>query len=151
MAETRWTAYDTLVSTYFDSGADLNTLGIDANKLGAAINFAASGADRKIYMNVEVYLPSVDLSGQTNPAINLWLLAMTDGTNYEDGGNSVDPARPPDAIIPIIASSAIHRGFAQRILTTPGYGKILIENRSCVAFTATGNKVQYRLFSEEQV
>ena len=148
MAELRWTAYDTKVE-YLTT--ELNTLANAANKLGAAINFAAAGTDRKLYMDIEIYLASVDLSGQTNPAIYLWLLARSDGTNYEDGGDSLDPARQPDAIIPVIKSSAAHRIFAQRILTTPDYGKILIENRTGAALADTGNTLNYMIYSEEHV
>ena len=102
-------------------------------------------------MDVEVNLASVDLSGQTNPAIYLWLLARSDGTNYEDGGDSLDPARPPDAIIPVIISNAAHRVFARRILTTPDYGMLLLENRTGVALASTANTLKYMLYSEEFV
>lgn len=149
MTEARWTAYDSLVTTYFTSGADLNNLGINANKLGAAINFAAAGADRKIYMDIEVNLASAAFTG--NSSIYLWILARTDGTNYEDGGDSLDPARQPDVIIPVIATTAAHRVFARRVLTTPDHGKILLENRTGVALASSGNTLKYYLYSEEHV
>lgn len=148
MAELRFTAYDTIES-YLTT--ELNTLGGNGNKLGGAINFAASGSDRKIYMDIEVYLPIIDLSAEFDPAIYLWLLARTDGTNYEDGGDSVKPARQPDAIIPIIASNSAHRGFAQHILTTPDYGKILLVNQTGAALATSGNTLSYYLYSEEFV
>lgn len=148
MAELRFTAYDAIES-YLTT--ELNTLADNGNKLGDPINFAASGSDRKIYMDIEVYLPIIDLSAETNPAVYLWVLARTNGTNYEDGGDSVDPARPPDAIIPIIASNAAHRGFARHILTTPDYGKILLENQTGAALATSGNTLSYYLYSEEYV
>jgi len=147
LAELQFTAYDSKVE-YLTT--ELNALADNGNKLGAAINFAASGADRKIYMDIEVNLTTVDLSAQV-PAIYLWLLARTNGTDYEDGGDSVDPARPPDAIIPIVASNAAHRGFARNILTTPDYGKILLENQTGAALNATGNTLNYYLYSEQFV
>lgn len=146
MSELRWTAYDSIAS-YLTT--ELNSLADNANKLGAAINFAAEGSDRKIYMDIEVYLASVDLSGQTAPAIYLWLLGRTDGTNFEDGGDSVDPARQPDAIIPLRVVSGAQRVFARRILTTPDQGKILIENQAGAALAASGNTVKYYLYSEQ--
>jgi len=148
MAENRWTAYDSIVS-YLTT--ELNALGNNENKLGAAIDFATAGADRKLYLDIEVNLASVDLSSAVNPAIYLWMLSRTDGTNFEDGGDSVDPARPPDAIIPIIASNAAHRAFARHILTTPDQGKILVENQTGAGLAATGNTVKYNLYSEEFV
>ena len=148
MVESRWTAYDT-IQTYLST--ELNSLADNANKLGAAINFAASGSDRKLYLDIEVYLASVDLSAETNPAIYLWLLGRTDGTNFEDGGDSTDPARQPDVIFPVIASSAAHRVFAMRVLTTPDQGKILVENQTGAALASTGNTVKYYLYSEQSV
>jgi len=148
MAENRWTAYDSIVS-YLTT--ELNSLADNGNKLGAAIDFATAGADRKLYMDIEVYLGSVDLSAQTNPALYLWVLGRTDGTNFEDGSDSVDPARPPDVIIPLRAFNGVQRVFVKRVLTTPDQGKILIENQSGAALAATLNTMKYYLYSEEFV
>lgn len=148
MAENRWTAYDTIQS-YLTT--ELNGLVDNANKLGAAIDFAASGSDRKLYLDIEVYLGSVDLSGQTNPAIYLWLLPRTDSTNFEDGTDSVDPARQPDMIIPLREFNGVQRVFAKHLLTTPDQGKILIENRTGTALAATLNTVKYSMYSEQLV
>lgn len=148
MTEQRWTAYDAL-QTYLTT--ELNTLGIDANKLGAAIDFTTAGSDRKLYLDVEIYLGSVDLSAQTNPAIYLWMLGRTDGTNFEDGSDSVDPARQPDMIIPLRAFNGVQRVFARFLRTTPDQGKILIENRTGAALAGTLNTVKYRMYSEQSV
>ena len=148
MAENRWTAYDSIVS-YLTT--ELNGLVDNANKLGAAIDFATAGADRKLYMDIEIYLGSVDLSASVNPAIYLWVLGRTDGTNFEDGTDSVDPARPPDAIIPLRVFNGVQRVSVKRILTTPDQGKLLIENQSGAALAATANTVKYNLYSEEFV
>ena len=76
MTENQWTEYDG-IATYLTS----QSIADNANKLGAAIDFAASGTDRKLYMDIEVYLASVDLSGQTNPAIYGWVLASFNDLN----------------------------------------------------------------------
>jgi len=148
MVEIRFTAYDSIVS-YLTT--ELNSLANDGNKLGAAINFAVAGSDRKLYMDIEIYLASVDLSAQTNPAVYLWLLARTDGTNYEDGADAVDPMRAPDKIIPVRKFNGVQRVFARFLLTTPDYGKLLIENKSGAALAASGNTVKYYLYSQEIV
>ena len=148
MVENRWTAYDT-IQTYLST--ELNSLADNGNKLGAAINFAASGSDRKLYLDIEVYLASVDLSSETNPAIYLWLLNRTDGTNFEDGGDSTNPARQPNAILPVIESSATHRLFATKILTNPDQAKILVKNETGATLASTGNTVKYYLYSEQSV
>jgi hypothetical protein len=146
MSELRWTAYDTIVS-YLTT--ELNSLANNGNKLGAVIDFAASGSDRKLYMDIEVYLASVDLSAQTNPAIYLWLLPRTDGTNFEDGADAVDPARAPDKIIPLRAVNGAQRVFARFLLTTPDQGKLLVENKAGASFAASGNTAKYYLYSQE--
>jgi len=148
MAELRSTAYDSLV-TYLTT--ELNALANDANKLGAAIDFAAAGTDRKTYLDIEIYLASIDLSAQTNPAINIWLLARTDGTNFEDGADAIDPARMPDKVVALREVSGAQRVFARFLLTTPDQGKLLIENKSGAALAATGNTVKYYNYSEEMV
>ena len=148
MTELRFTAYDSIV-TYFTT--DLDALANAGNKLGAAIDFAASGTDRKMYLDVEVYLASVDLSAQSNPAINIWLLARTDGTNFEDGSDSVDPARMPDKVAALREVNGAQRVFARFLLTTPDQGKLLIENKTGAALAATGNTVKYMNYSEEIV
>lgn len=148
MAEQRWTEYDT-IQTYLST--ELNSLADNANKLGAAINFAASGSDRKLYLDIEIYLGSVNLSAVTNPALYLWILGRTDGTNFEDGTDSVDPARQPDAIIPLREFNGVQRVMIKRLLTTPDQGKILIENQSGAALAATLNTVKYNIYSEQSV
>ena len=148
MSETRWGTYDSIVS-YLTT--ELNSLADDGNKLGAAINFTAAGVDRKIYMDIEIYLASVDLSAQTNPAINIWLICRTDGTNYEDGGDSIDPARAPDAVVALRAVNGAQRVFARLLMTTPDYGKLLIENKTGAALVSSGNTVKYYIYGEEIV
>jgi len=146
MSELRWTAYGSLV-TYLSS--ELDCLANDANKVGSAIDFSA--ANRKMYMDVEIYLASVDLSAQTNPAIYIWLLARTDGSNFEDGSDTVTPARAPDKIVPLREVNDAQRVFARLLLTTPDQGKLLIKNKTGVALASSGNTVKYMLYSQEIV
>ena len=146
MSELRWTAYGSLV-TYLSS--ELNSLANDANKVGSAIDFSA--ANRKLYMDVEIYLNTVDLSAQTNPAIHIWLLARTDGTNFEDGSDTVTPARAPDKIVPLREVNDAQRVFARFLLTTPDQGKLLIKNKTGAALASSGNTVKYVLYSQEIV
>lgn len=147
MTTQTWTAYDSQV-TYLST--ELTGVVANANKLGAAINFAVSGSDRKLYLDIEIYLASYDLSGQTNPAIYLWMLPRTDGTNFEDGTDSVDPARQPDMIIPVRTFNGVQRVFARHLLTTPDQGKILVENRTGVTLVA-GSTLKYSMYSEQSV
>jgi len=146
MATRKWTAYDSIVS-YLTT--ELNSLADDGNKLGAAIDFAGATPSKKQYMDVEIYLASVDWSAQTNPAIYVWLLPRTDGTNFEDGADAVDPARAPDKIIAMRAVNGAQRLFARFLLTTPDQGKLLFENKSGAALAASGNTVKYYIYGED--
>jgi len=148
MSESRWTAYDTIVS-YMSTA--LNSLANSTNVLGDAIDFTTSGTDRKLFVDGEVYLAAVDWSAQTNPAIYLWLLRRTDGTNFEDGASTTDPARQPDAIVPLRASSAAQRLSFNMMLTNPDQGKILVGNRTGAALASSGNTVKYNIYSVESV
>jgi len=148
MSEQRWGAYDSIQTAL---STDLNSLANDALAVSSAIDFTAAGVDRKSYMDVEVYLASVDLSGQTNPAIYLWLLPRTDGTNFEDGDGSTTPARSPDKIIPLRTVNGAQRVFARFLLTTPDQGKILIKNETGATLASSGNTVKYYTYGEESV
>lgn len=147
MVEQRWTAYDTQ-ATYL--GSELTGVVNNANKLGTTINFATAGSDRKLYLDIEIYLASIDLSGQTNPAIYLWMLPRTDGTNFEDGSDTVDPARQPDMIIPLRVFNGVQRVFGRHLLTTPDQGRILIENRTGATLVA-GSTLKFQMYSEQSV
>lgn len=148
MSEVRWGAYDTIAS-YLTT--ELNSLANDANVLGAAIDFTAAGVDRKQYMDIEVYLASVDWSTQTGPAVYIWLLPRTDGTNFEDGAAAVDPARAPDKVVAMRTVNGAQRLFTRFLLTTPDQGKLLIGNRSGVALASSGNTVKHYIYGEELV
>ena len=142
--ERQWTAYDSIQS-YLTT--ELNTLANDALVLGAAINFTSAGSDRKLFLDVEVYLNTVDLSTQTNPALYIWLLRRTDGTNFEDGNSSVTPQRSPDKIIALREFNGVQRVQATSLLTTPDQGKILIKNETGAAFNGSSNTLKYNLYS----
>ncbi|MBL0710898.1 MAG: hypothetical protein JJV99_07795 [Colwellia sp.] len=142
--EKQWTAYDSIQS-YLTT--ELNSLANDALVLGAAIDFTTAGSDRKLFLDVEVYLNTVDLSTQTNPALYVWLLRRTDGTNFEDGGTSVTPQRAPDKIIPLREANAAQRVQATGLLTTPDQGKILTKNETGSALASDSNTLKYNLYS----
>ena len=145
MSKLRWTEYGSVV-TYLDT--ELNSLANDGNKVGSAIDFST---DRSLYMDVEIYLNTIDLSAQSNPAIHIWLLARTDGTHFEDGSDSITPARAPDKVVPLREVNAAQRVFARFLMTTPDQGKLLIKNKTGVSLASSGNYVKYRLYSQEIV
>ena len=142
MGEVTWTNYGswtTAIST------DLNALADDGLAISSAID---NSTNKKLFVDIEVYLASVDLSTQTNPAIYIWLVARTDGTNFEDGGASIEPARMPDAIIPLREVNGAQRVFARMLMATPDQAKILVQNKTGATLAASGNTTKYNLYGE---
>jgi hypothetical protein len=122
---------------------ELNALADGSNVLDGALDMSDGTHSRMIKMDIEVYLGSVNLSAVVNPAIYLWLLKETDGTNYEDGGAAVDPARMPDEIIPVRVFNGVQRVSGTIYVDSPGNVKILIGNRCGAAWAATLNTLKY--------
>lgn len=147
MAELQWSTYDS-IQTALDTG--LNSLGNNNHALSSAIDFAASPPDKVLYMDIEVVLASVDLSAQVNPAIYIWLVARTDGTNFEDGAAGTpgtNPARQPDCIVPLRAVNGAQRVLMRLIPTTPDQGKLLFQNKAGAALASASNTLKYRTYS----
>ena len=145
MGESNWTAYAASVANLLST--ELNSLANGSNVLSAAIN---NSSNRDFYLDLEVYLASVDLSGQDNPAIYLWLLkSLDDDTSYEDGAAAVNPATEPTKVVPLRVVSGVQRVMiASPIILRPGYAKVLYGNRAGAALAASGNLLRYRIFSE---
>ena len=127
--------------------ASLDSLADDVNAIGTTqiVNTSALRYDRIV---MDIYLASVDLSSVDNPALYIWLLELLDGSNYEDGGASVDPARQPDIIIPLREVSGAQRARGQ-CLIEPGTYLALLGNRAGAALASSGNTIYYRKFSGE--
>jgi hypothetical protein len=144
MAKLRWTAYEA-IQTYLDT--DLNSLANDANKLGGVID---NSTDRHFYMDVEVYLNTVDLSAQTNPTIDIFMLVSLDGTNYADGADGTDPTTQTLVkSVAVFETNTTHRQVTRGIIIPPGLFKLLIENKTGQTLNATLNTIKYRTYSEE--
>ena len=142
MGEVTWTSYGTWTTAL---STELNSLADDGLALSSAID---NSTNKDLFVDIEVYLATVDLSSQTNPAIYIWLLTRTDGTNFEDGGTSVTPARAPDAIIPLREANGAQRVFARMLMLTPDQVKILVQNKAGAALAASGNTVKYNTYGE---
>ena len=144
MAEYRWSApasIQTALST------ELNSLANDSNAITSTQ--VDNTTNRKTFIDVELYLASVDLSAQDNPAIYVWFLYEIDGTNQEDGAAAVNPAKQPDIVIPLREVSATQRVIIPNTIALPYEFDILLGNRTGAALASSGNTFKYRFHSME--
>jgi hypothetical protein len=124
---------------------DLNTLGINYINVGVVI--IDNTTNRYLYAEFEVYLPSVDLSAQVNPAIELYLIPSYDGTNYADTGTDgattpVPPAQYLVAVMGVAVSNAAHRAVSPHILIDPIKYTPVVINKTGVALAGTLNTLK---------
>ena len=142
MADIKWSSYAS-IQTALSTG--LNSLADNDTNISAAID---NSSNLHLFMDVEVYLASVDLSAQTNPAVYIYVITSLDGTNYEDGSDSVVPPQMPTRIAALRAVNGAQRRVVRGIAITPGLFKIVVENQSGAALAASGNTVKYRTYYE---
>lgn len=128
--------------------ADLNALANDAVNVGAVLPDNTS--NRFFYAEFELVLTSVDLSAQTNPALELYLVPSYDGTNYADTGTDASttvypPAQYLVAILGVAESSAAHRAVAKHILIDPSKYTPVVINKTGAALAASGNTLKMKV------
>jgi hypothetical protein len=126
--------------------ASLNSMANNTNVLGSAISLT-TGEPGYRFCEAEL-LVTFGTNPTANTSFCCWLLREVDGTNYEDGGASVTPTRPPDLIFTVRAVTT-----AQRILAVcdlpPGTVKALLRNDGTgQAIAASGNTLKIRPLTE---
>jgi hypothetical protein len=142
MTTQTWTSY-AATQTYLTT--ELNALTDGSNKIGAAID---NTTDLALFMDVELYLASFT---PVSPAfINLYLIPSVDGTNYEDGGDSVDPLQGVQKYTRGLSTTATAKlAVYPRIILPPGLFKLLLMNESGASLAASGNTLKYRTYSQQ--
>jgi hypothetical protein len=130
----------TLMST------DIDTIANTFSNIGAVM--IDNSTNRYLYAEFELVLASVDLSAQTNPAVELYLVPSYDGTNYADAGTDNTAVYPPAqylvAVMGVNATLAAHRAVSPHILIDPILYKPVIVNKTGAAFVASNTlKVKY--------
>lgn len=126
---------DTLLST------ELNSVNNNSN----AIKSSSVTLTTESYVLAEVEL-RVQFGGTptANTAVSVWFLREVDGTNFEDGSVSITPARNPDVVIPVRATSNVQRIIKSCILPAGSFIPLIRNDGTGQSFAASGNTLKVR-------
>lgn len=110
------------------TGANLQALANNTNINGTVFdNTIGQTGDGYTLCDVELYLDGFGSAVTSNTGFTMWFLMSSDGTNYEDGGAGVLPARLPDVVFPLRAVSTAQR-VVRRVLLPWGKFTPMIRN-----------------------
>lgn len=135
-------------TTLLDTG--LNSLANNSLAVSAAYdNTQGQAGDGDSLADLE--LVATFGTAPTAGAVSVWFLGAIDDTNYEDGGASLTPARPADAVFYVRAVTTAQRQ-TQRVTLPPGKLKLLLKNDgTSQSFAASGNTLKLRPITTEAV
>lgn len=132
---------------------ELNSLANNAIEAGgAAINNTSNLAT---HMDIELTLASLDLSSQSNPCVDIYLIESVDGgTDFDtvsDGETADDNMPPTNKICTRIglrpySGAEAKLGVASMIPIPPGHFKLCPRNKTGIALAASGNILSYRTY-----
>ena len=129
---------------------DLNALAAGAVNVGTVM--IDNTTNRYLYAEFELVLSAIDISAQTNPAVELYLVPSYDGTNYADAGTDASttilpPCQYNVAVLGFaaLAGSVAHIAVSPHIMLDHIKYKPVVINKMTVALPATLNtlKVSY--------
>lgn len=147
----KWEAPTVGLTSYL--AATLNALADNTTDLGAAID---NETNLCTHMDLELMLASLDLSGEANPSVVIFMLESVDGgTDFDTGDDAVsaEASMPPaDKIIAIFGlrpgtGAEAKVAVKSMIPIPPGKFKLLLRNKTGVAFAATTNILSYRTYN----
>lgn len=123
-----------------------NLLTTQLNSLAAGSRSTA-GAELANQTNLDQYMKlelTVDFvsAPAANGYINVYMITAPDGTNYEDGSDTVDPgSHTLVCAIPVKPSSAAQRLMSSVFMLQPAKTKFIFENKTDQPFPASGSIV----------
>lgn len=129
----------------------LNSLASNALALSSAFdNTQGQAGDGYTLCDLELVVTYGSAPG-ANTGVSIWFLGSQDGTNYEDGDASTTPARMPDVVIPVLATTNAQR-IVRRVVLPWGKLKALAKNDNTgQAMAASGNTLKVRPVTRQQV
>ena len=118
----------TLMNAELDGVASSTTLAAGAIQAGSySNNVGGGGGDGYPLCELEFALGG-SFAPTLGSGVYVWFLRQPDGTNYEDGGAAIIPARPPNAVILFRNAAAPQRATISGIVLPPGNIKALISH-----------------------
>lgn len=121
----------------------LNSLANNSNVLSSAITLS-TGEPGYRFGEWELYIASSAAAMTANTAFVGWIIQALDGTNDEDGGTSVTPARTPDLIFAVRAVSTAQRLTWTSELPTGSFKVLLRNDGTNQAIASSGNTLKVR-------
>lgn len=129
------------ITTVLSTG--LNSLANNSNVLSGAITLS-SGEPGYRFGEWELYIASSAAAMTANTAFVGWIIQAIDGTNDEDGGTSVTPARSPDLIFPVRAVSTAQRINWISDMPTGSFKVLLRNDGTNQTIASSGNTLKVR-------
>jgi hypothetical protein len=134
------------INSVYSSPVELLTTDLDslANGSAALSGVIDNATNRSIFMKVQIKLPIVDLSAQTDPHVLIRLIESIDGgTTFEDNDD-----KSWGVSIGIAATNAEHIKIGDMEIP-PGKFKLAVVNKTGAGFAASGNVLSYVTFTPE--
>jgi hypothetical protein len=126
------------------ASTELNSLANNAMALGAEID---NSTDLHRWGDFEL-LFGTGANATVDAVIRVWLLEAADGTNYEDGGASVEPRKAPDLVFTVRAATS-QRITIKGVPLPPSKFKALVRNECGQSFSSSGNTLRMLPYNEE--
>lgn len=148
MATAKWSTPGSLTTL---ETTDLNSLANSTSESTGKVlcDEIDNTSNLHFYMMLELVLASIT-SGSGAPYVGLWLLIPADGSTYETGTTSIDPAKPQHVIFPLKASyTGAQTVVIDGIPIPPSKFKFLLQNKAGIAFASSGNTLKYKTYSEQ--
>jgi len=136
--------------------ATLNALGNNTTDLGATV--IDNNTSRNTYMDLELMLASLDLSAQSNPCVEIYLIESIDGgTDYDTATDATATAVLYPPIDKLLCTIGLRKGAGAEakvaikagLVIPPSKFKLLFINKTGVALAGTTNILSYRLYDVE--
>lgn len=131
--------------------AEATALSTDLNTLGNGSLSAASAAinnETGLYSYIVVEIALASLTPTGTPAVNVYIAYSLDGTNFDDGSVGEMLLLTP---LPLSTGASAKRVSRGPFPLLPLQFKLYVENRSNVAFAASGNTLRYSRLNDASV